>query len=549
MKKNNKQEESLQQQILALLRTAGPEGMSIIELSQKLSTPTSGLLVWFSKIGKKLPEIQKVGEARYAIAPASAETPPPQAEPIHHLDVSLIDPSPFNHREDFPADYIASLGKSIQTHGNDNPVIVRPSPRTPGRYELIAGECRLRAAHLYKIPALRGVIRDVDDREAKRIQAAENLQRKDLTPLESARALRNLLDAGEKPAAVMAQFGLSKSTLYGKLKLLDLPAKAQTLLREGKLSESIAIDLARLEGAVQTSALAAVTDRHTIDAPYREQKAALDRVAEDAKEIEAWQEVVRAEEAKGHTVLAYEECRPGRIYLTEAFCNDYSRSEDPLERLAAKCHQDPKQRTFENIIGAERLAANPQLVVIGRCQSSGKPVRLMRMSGLFQLCREAGFDVEAARKEQRKAPSAAEQLREREERERKFEAERAAIAEATRQLAPKMKPTSAAIWLTILSDFLDYPDEDEARIIHRYVPSLSTEKLEEITGFDDISDEIATLSVEQLAALTFEIIAHRACSPYNTEANDRFFARLDVDFAAICARLTPAAAKPKRKAA
>ncbi|MBI0009322.1 ParB/RepB/Spo0J family partition protein, partial [Bartonella sp. M0193] len=117
------------------------------------------------------------------------------------------------------------------------PVVVRPSPDHPNRFELIAGERRWRAAQRANLTEIPVIIRDVDDRTALELAIIENVQRSDLNPLEEGMGYQQLIDEHDYTQADLAQvIGKSRSHVANTLRLLKLPAKVQQFINEGQLS-------------------------------------------------------------------------------------------------------------------------------------------------------------------------------------------------------------------------------------------------------------------------------------------------------------------------
>ena len=109
------------------------------------------------------------------------------------IDIKKIDPSPFQHRKYFDEERLRELGASILKDGLIEPIIVRPQKK--GRFQLIAGERRLRAVKKYTaMTMIQSKIADVDDLQARRISAAENFLRQDLSAIESIEATIEIID-------------------------------------------------------------------------------------------------------------------------------------------------------------------------------------------------------------------------------------------------------------------------------------------------------------------------------------------------------------------
>lgn len=167
------------------------------------------------------------------------ELPPPtasaQAIGLLQLDIGRIVPSPHQPRKEFAADKLAELSASISVKGLIQPVIVRPLG--DGRFELIAGERRWRAARqagLLKIPA---VVRHAESAEAMELALIENIQRQDLNPIETAEAYRQLAETFElSHEEIAARVGKDRTSVTNLLRLLNLPEEIQGDLATGALS-------------------------------------------------------------------------------------------------------------------------------------------------------------------------------------------------------------------------------------------------------------------------------------------------------------------------
>lgn len=151
------------------------------------------------------------------------------------LPVSAIEPLPGQPRTRFDEEALVELSQSIAQRGVIQPVIVRPL--AGGRYQLVAGERRWRAAQkarLHEIPAL---VRELDEREVLALSLIENLQREDLNPVEEARAYQRLADGeGMTQAEIAGLVDKSRSHVANLQRLLQLPDEVLELVETGKLS-------------------------------------------------------------------------------------------------------------------------------------------------------------------------------------------------------------------------------------------------------------------------------------------------------------------------
>lgn len=169
--------------------------------------------------------------------------------PYSEIALASIERDVNQPRVNFDEDKLRELADSIKTYGVLSPILVRPS-KVAGRYALIAGERRVRAARLAgltTIPAIVDTDTDQNDSRTLSIQLVENLQRSELTPLERANAIGALRDAyGLSIREVAAALGVSKGMVERSLSLLDLPDDLLNAIRNGA-SESKVLRLAKVE--------------------------------------------------------------------------------------------------------------------------------------------------------------------------------------------------------------------------------------------------------------------------------------------------------------
>lgn len=153
------------------------------------------------------------------------------------VPIELIGPNPRNPRRTFGEAELADLAQSLREHGLVQPVVVRPAPGLKGRYEIIAGERRWRAAQLAGLGEIPIILRDVDDRVALEIAIVENVQRSDLNPIEEALGYQRLIDDHGYTQADLGQvIGKSRSHVANTLRLLKLPSDIRDMLVDGALS-------------------------------------------------------------------------------------------------------------------------------------------------------------------------------------------------------------------------------------------------------------------------------------------------------------------------
>jgi ParB family transcriptional regulator, chromosome partitioning protein len=158
------------------------------------------------------------------------------ASELAQLPVGSVVPNTRQPRREFDAEAIETLAESIRAQGVVQPVVARPLG--DGRYELIAGERRWRAARKAGLATIPALVREADDRESLLIALVENVAREDLSALEEARAYAVLQDEfGLSLGEVAERVGRSKPSVSNRLRLLDLPDDVLELLARGDLSE------------------------------------------------------------------------------------------------------------------------------------------------------------------------------------------------------------------------------------------------------------------------------------------------------------------------
>jgi ParB family chromosome partitioning protein len=182
-------------------------------------------------LGRPLP----AAEPQVHAQPAS---PPPAAEPqdgLAQIHVYEIENNPFQPRRDFDDAAIAELCESLKEHGMIQPLVVR---RHGPRYQLIAGERRLRAAIKAGWQQVPAQVREADDRQMSEVAIVENLQRKDLNPLEKATSFQQYLERyGCTQEELAGRLKIDRSTIANLIRLLELPEAIQQSIRSGALSQ------------------------------------------------------------------------------------------------------------------------------------------------------------------------------------------------------------------------------------------------------------------------------------------------------------------------
>jgi ParB family chromosome partitioning protein len=161
---------------------------------------------------------------------------PPVADPSRAtLPVTLIDPNPFQPRRTFDPLELSALVQSIQQHGVVQPIVAR---KVGDRFQLVAGERRLRAAQEAGLAEVPASVIEADDQKVFEIAIVENLQRTDLNAIEKARAFRDYLERfGATQDELAMRLSLDRSTVSNFIRLLELPPSIQQTVEAGKLSQ------------------------------------------------------------------------------------------------------------------------------------------------------------------------------------------------------------------------------------------------------------------------------------------------------------------------
>lgn len=164
---------------------------------------------------------------------------------IDQLEAGLWQP-----RHYFQPQMLAELTESIRNHGILQPLVVRPKPGAEGRFQIIAGERRWRAAQMAQLHEVPVVVKVLEDGEAAEIALIENLQRADLNAMEEAQGYMRLMEEYKYTQEKMAQrLGKSRSHVANMVRLLGLPLAVRDMVRDGKLTAGHARALVTAENA------------------------------------------------------------------------------------------------------------------------------------------------------------------------------------------------------------------------------------------------------------------------------------------------------------
>lgn len=200
------------------------------------------------------------------------------------LDLGVIEPNPHQPRKHFDEVEIADLADSFRAHGVLQPLVVRC---VEGRYELVAGERRLRAAQAAGWERVPVQLREASDQQMAELAIVENMQRKDLTPLEKAASFQRYIQEFECTQEELAKrVHIDRSTVANLIRLLELPEPVKEMLAEGKLTQGHARALLPLGEMREQVAMAQRIERDALSVRAAE-RAVSERVAEMADDDDA----------------------------------------------------------------------------------------------------------------------------------------------------------------------------------------------------------------------------------------------------------------------
>lgn len=354
---------------------------------------------------------------------------------VDFLPLSAIRKSPTNPRKRFVESKHLEMVESVKRHGVMQPVLLRPWPDEPGVFELVAGERRYRAASAAKLELLPALVRNLSDDEVLHVQIVENLQRDDLHPLEEADGYKVLADRGHTLDQIAAEVSQTKGYVAQRLKLCALADSTRKLFYEEKLTAATALMIARLPVDLQDKAAKEITapyidgeprtaksaSQHIQrmymlrldEAPFKTSDAELvpaagacgpcpkrtgnqpdlfgdvksKEVCTDpacfAKKRDAAAAQKRADaEAAGRKVITGKEAK--RILPSE-----WSGAQNGYVKLDDTCYDDPKRRSFRQILGAKGVKA----AALVESPADGKMVDVMPKSDLKKALADKGIEA------------------------------------------------------------------------------------------------------------------------------------------------------------
>ena len=171
------------------------------------------------------------------IATAANQAAPSDKREYQQIPVEWINIGPWQPRRKFDREQLDELAGSIRQKGIVQPILLRPTPNQPGRFQLVAGERRWRAAQIAQLHDIPSVVHDLSDSQCYEIALIENIQRQDLSVIDEAQGYANLLEINCYTQDQLSKIiGKSRSHIANLLRLLGLPESVQALLRDGRLT-------------------------------------------------------------------------------------------------------------------------------------------------------------------------------------------------------------------------------------------------------------------------------------------------------------------------
>jgi len=185
-----------------------------------------------SRLGRGLSSLIGEVEAMSA-SPAEPGTPGAPTE----IPVIDIRPNPSQPRQTFEPEAMAELVESVRLRGVIQPILVRPDPKDPSKYQIVAGERRWRAAKAANLARIPATVRNMDELELLEVGIIENVQRTDLNPMEEAEAYDALMKRfGRTQEGLAETIGKSRAHIANTLRLLNLPESVREHVKQGRLS-------------------------------------------------------------------------------------------------------------------------------------------------------------------------------------------------------------------------------------------------------------------------------------------------------------------------
>ncbi|MGI6329434.1 MAG: ParB/RepB/Spo0J family partition protein [Bacilli bacterium] len=231
---------------------------------------------------------------------------------IFNIYVDDIIPNRFQPRLIFDESSLHELAESIRQHDFIQPLVLR---KLGDKYEIIAGERRLKAANLLGLQKVPAIVIDLNDKESAEVAVVENLQRKDLNAIEEALSYKKLLDKGYLTQEQLAlRMGKKQATISNKLRLLNLSERVQRALLKGEISERHA------------RSLLSIQDKN-------EQEIMLEKIIEEKLTVRQTDEIIKGEEKKEIPLIKEQEEELSSFKEEELLINDLTKELEEQEMM------------------------------------------------------------------------------------------------------------------------------------------------------------------------------------------------------------------------
>lgn len=277
-------------------------------------------------------KLKGLGKGLDALLSSSRDSNDRLEESLQNLSITLLQPGKYQPRTSMDQESLTELAESIKAQGVMQPILVRPIP--DGRFEIIAGERRWRAAQIAGLSEVPVLIREVPDESALAMSLIENIQREDLNPLEEAQGIQRLIkEFGMTHQSAGKALGNSRSSITNLLRLLNLSAPVQNLMMQGKIDMGHGRALLTLSPAQQIELANLIVHKQL---SVRETERLVNRVEHPAKKTASNQDLdlLRLQEEISEKLGAQVVIKPGKN--GEGNVVIYYKSLDQLDGILSK---------------------------------------------------------------------------------------------------------------------------------------------------------------------------------------------------------------------
>ncbi len=271
-------------------------------------------------------------------APKKQERP---SDSTVELEIAKLKPNPNQPRKNFDEEALNDLAKSIKVHGVIQPIVV--NNQGDGTYLIIAGERRYRASKLAGLTKVPVIVKNYTEKQIKEISIIENLQREDLNPIESARAIKQLMEEYRLTQEEVAErIGISRSNIANTIRLLSLYPDVISLVEDGSLSAGHARCLVVVNDSTEQIRLAnmAIKGKWNVRDLEKAVKKAQNPVSAPQKReeqsLELKELIEKMQKTLATKVSAIGNDHKGRIYIDYYTRDDLDRISDLVDVLNSK---------------------------------------------------------------------------------------------------------------------------------------------------------------------------------------------------------------------